>query len=426
MSKWQDRITNHPVMFTLEAMRGIVESAQAVDVPASTVDDIERIKQGFAYINQCVVGTDPNILPPGILNNIEKHLQNCLSEFSAFTSNKSQGHLDNANTHLDSALTHAFQLPAPLPLEQVESLKDAVTSFRRSAGQLLASLERDKERLASELHGANARLEALAGEIASQKGRVDSVISDQQQQFSASEGARREEFAKSQAEANAELKSAIEDRRNNFEALEEEVTAKFEAFAVSSKAEFTAILGQSESAAKAHLAELVGFRDQAQKLMQVIGSTGMAGEFQKAATSAKRLVGFWQALAVGSMIGLIWFAISAYQSAEQLDPSWAVIGSRLFVAVAFGILAVFAVRQADRYHESETRNRRYQLELSSIEPYLAGLPEEVRNDVKVKLAERLFGNTDLQATQATGKASGNGLDVARMALETVQEALKKG
>lgn len=426
MSKWQDRVINHPVMTTLESLRGVLESAQAIDVPASSVEDIERLKQAFGYVAQSVNGIDANIVPPGILNNIEKHLQNCFNEFSAFASNKNQGHLDNANTHIDSALTHAFQLPAPMPLEQVDSLKEAVTSFRRSAGQLLASLERDKDRLANDIQASKGRVEELASEIAAQKARVDSVISDQQQQFSASESARREEFAKSQVDATTEVKAAIEERRASLDALEEDVTEKFNVFAESSKAEFKTLLGQSNEAAKAHIEELITYRDQAQKLMHVIGSTGMAGEFQKAATSAKWSVRFWQLLAVGSMSGLIWFAIAAYQAAGDSDQGLAMIGSRIFVAVAFGILAVFSVRQADRYHEAETRNRRYQLELSSLEPYLAGLPEDVRNEVKVKLAEKFFGNPEQPALQGAAKASGNALDLVRMALETAQEALKKG
>ena len=41
------------------------------------------------------------------------------------------------------------------------------------------------------------------------------------------------------------------------------------------------------------------------------------------------------------------------------------------------------------------RNRRYHLELASIDPFLKDLPEEERHELKSQLADRLFAQPDL-------------------------------
>lgn len=101
------------------------------------------------------------------------------------------------------------------------------------------------------------------------------------------------------------------------------------------------------------------------------------------------------------------------------------MASKIFVTIAFGILAAFSVRQADKYSAIEMINRRYQLELSSIDPYLVNLPEEIQEKVKVELSKKLFGNTDIKLPLQEKETTGNMIDLLQMLLKLTQE-IKKG
>jgi hypothetical protein len=120
------------------------------------------------------------------------------------------------------------------------------------------------------------------------------------------------------------------------------------------------------------------------------------------------------------MAGLIAFAIVAFQTTIQGDFRWGVFGARAFVAITFGIAAAWAAREAEKHQNSERRNRKMELELASISPYLALLPEQTQFEVKKELAQRFFGHTDHSADAKTDQqTTGSTLDLLRMALEII-------
>lgn len=430
MSKWGERVDGHPAIASLRALSSSVdEVAIDADFTPSAIEDLERIRSVLKYAETVIDSVDPELLPPAILNGLASPLGNLSSEFSAFKSDRNFGHLQNANSHLDALLPALLYLPSPMPGEQVEGIRETVISFRRSAGQYISAVERERDSSLAEVNQLKSKLDGMSSEIATQKARLDEAISSYQNQFSQAESARREEFNKQQLEIVANAKSAQQEFAEELESALEDSRSELETIREQHKTEFATIKERTEASAAEHLEELRSFKLQAQNLLHVIGNTGMAGEFQKAANSAKRTVWLWQIIAVLSMLGLIGFAIGAYTSTVAGEVVWGVVGTRLFVAVTFGVLAAFSVRQIDRYFDAERRNRRYQLELSSIDPYLISLPPDKRDEIKLKLAEKLFGGagatTEVHPLQRPDNASGTSSDLLRIALESLQDLIKK-
>jgi len=61
-----------------------------------------------------------------------------------------------------------------------------------------------------------------------------------------------------------------------------------------------------------------------------------------------------------------------------------------------------------------------ELELASISPYLALLPDDTQFAVKTELAKRCFGQSDpIPETKNDKQVTGSALDLVRMALEMV-------
>lgn len=107
------------------------------------------------------------------------------------------------------------------------------------------------------------------------------------------------------------------------------------------------------------------------------------------------------------------------------DFRFSVFGAKAFVAVAFGIGVAWAARQADKHQEIERRNRRIELDLASISPYLAPFPVTEQNEIKKQLAERLFGSTDPVSVTKDGETTGSLIDLLRMTLKTLDNLSKK-
>jgi hypothetical protein len=157
---------------------------------------------------------------------------------------------------------------------------------------------------------------------------------------------------------------------------------------------------------------------EAEKLVQVIGNTGMVGGYQKVANQERLSAWIWHGITFVFMIGLVAFAIIAFQSTIQGDFKLGTFGARAFVAIAFGIGVAWAARQAEKYQEVERRSRKMELELASINPYLALLPENEQTAVKIELAKRFFGQSDpIREKKGDKEVTGSALDLVRLALE---------
>src|SRR5699024_2844588 len=102
----------------------------------------------------------------------------------------------------------------------------------------------------------------------------------------------------------------------------------------------------------------------------------MTGGFQKVADQARKTKITWQVTAIVSILGLIGFAIFAFYETMTGQFDMGKFGAKTFVSISFGVLAAYSARQADKNADFERRNRQLELELASIDMYLAKLPEE--------------------------------------------------
>ena len=363
-------------------------------------------------------------------------LQHIVSEVAAFQSNRGRKHLVTANNHADNVIAYSGQLPLVASIQPLEEAQTTLATIRKQSEQATVALSNQEHQLREEFTRLTQQMEATTKEITTQKGRLDSAITEYQKQFSNSESTRHERFSQGESarqsqftegqktqndrlaqvltDAQKRTQDSIDDAKTRLANMLEEASKK----ANEQNAEFST---QGTDV----LRELELFRGKAVNLMHVIGSTGMAGEYQKTANSARRGNIIWQVIAGSSLLGLIIFAMFTYLATQTAEIIWGVVAARLFVTMTFGILAAYAARQSDRYAETEVRNRGYQLELSSIDPYLANLPEDIQQKVKVELAQKLFGNAAATTVSTSSKFSGTGKDPLELTLSIIAGFTKK-
>jgi len=456
MSQWTTRIETHAVHATLDTLQNILnEITLGPTEPLEALADIERLKTVVCYFKDKLSSIDSQLLTPAGLNNVLGYIQNISNEVSAFAANRNRGHLVNANNHADSALQNTVNSLGLTIGLTVDSDSKSLTSFRETVYKYLNDLNSEKNRLSESFSSISNILSETKADISNQKSRLDTAISEYQQQFSRNENVRMEQFNEAQNVRNKKNEEAIEElrtklqnmsdqfndnqnsRSENFDTLTNELKTTFQSLLDTSTMELNTLISNAESNLNQiasslkddtlnNITRIEEFRDKAQNLYHVMGSIGMAGEYQKVADSARRMTKFWQVVAGIGMLGLICYAIitQRYIVGSSSGINWAAVAARVFVAAAFGILAAYGVRQADRYSATEMRNRRFQLELSSIDPYLANFPEEQQQSVKVELARKLFGNAGTLPSEDT-KVTGSSLDLVQMVLKILQDLVKK-
>ena len=65
---------------------------------------------------------------------------------------------------------------------------------------------------------------------------------------------------------------------------------------------------------------------------------------------------------------------------------------RILAAAALSYPATYAARESSKHRKLENLNRKAELELAAINPFIELLPEQKKQEIKEKLVEKYFGN----------------------------------
>lgn len=418
MTSYTDRFESHPVHNQLANFANLFEQVEeAAGDDSSLIEDVERLRAIHSAVNRSFNSADPFLIAPKTLDRVRDLYGEIMNELTAFISNKNPAHLINANSHSDQLLPLLSQFPATIEGADVELVRESVTNFRRSVGQYLRYVDENVNVLNGEMETLSSRVQEAGESIEAQKSRLDTAITQFQQQFSEAEESRRSRYADEEARRSSEISSSLEGMQTQIETSAEEFDQRSDEVIQLATVNLSSAGKSLKQQAAEHLAGLEELLQQAQELVFVIANTGMAGGYQKIANQERRASYLWKFLAVGSMIGLIVFAVYAFQTTEAAVFSVAQFAARALVTSTFGILAAFSARQASKHDDKERYNRKMELEMASIDPFLAGLPEDIKNQVKAELAQGLFAQKLPELAVDSGETTGSLLDLLRVAIE---------
>ncbi len=428
MGQWLDRFDNHPVHDQIQSFEQLIASAEGIvdeieDINA--IESYERLKLILDAIKSKFDSIDPLLFPVALLQSLDQQIRQVVSEINAFNSNRNVGHLTNANNHADNVLVNLSNIVSPSLPRDIDGIRESVTSFRRSAGQFIRNLEVEHNDLTAKHEALSQQFEGITAEINTQKGRLDTAITQFQQQFSEAEDRRREQFEQAKDKRKEDYETLVgdieESFNSNLEKLQEKFQSLLDAVNESKDKSYKELTLSTEEIIK----QIEKQKEKAAELVTIITNSGMVGGYQTVANKAKTSLIIWQVIAVLSFLGLIAFAIVAFKATFSETLHWGKVGSKVFVAITFGILAAYAARQADKHEEAERKNRKMELELVAIDPYLSELPVETRHKIKEELASRLFAQSENSTVINGSKTSGSIVDLLRMALESIDNLSKK-
>ncbi len=207
MSKWVDRFERHELHKSLDSIYEIVEDVQgtANSIDADSMLESERIISSLNHVKRRLKTLDPSLIPMSVLNSMNQHAQQIFNELNNFRSNKNPTHLENANNQVDNLLIQTSNFPSVVSSVDVESVKDAIASFRRSVGQFLRHLEDENATVQDQLTDISIQFKQLKADIDNQKSRLDTAITEFQRQFSEAEDRRRESSTNAENSDNLNL-----------------------------------------------------------------------------------------------------------------------------------------------------------------------------------------------------------------------------
>ncbi len=416
MGQWTDRIKNHAVWQHLQALGPAIDRAVSRDgVDADMVDGLERLRAVLALVGKRLAAADPATTYPGPLDGIAGALQNATNEVQAFVGNGSVGHIANANAHGDTALAHVAQVPIPTTPKELAGLKDAVVTYRSTLEEQLRKAVATTTGTSGELEAVRAKVGELGNEITSERQRLSDLGSGFQAQFSTAQETRNKEYTEAQGTRQEKFGTLMAEATERLTQQSADFAQQKDA-AIKQYAEDTAALKKDYSdAAKAVLVEIEAHRGEVEKLVGVIGDLGVTSGYVKTANYARIALWIWQGVAVTAMVGVIYAAYKLFIPQVLGQFSWEAFAGRVILTLTVGVLAAYAARQADKYHDVERQNRQRALELAALGPFLAPLPQEKQNEFRLGIGGKTFGQNGSGERRRTDKSPATVLDLVKSA-----------
>ena len=419
MSQWAERMRSHQVFTELPEIGKTLDLAKdACSKDAALVDHWDRASAVVAHIKTALDQTDPLLVVTGNLNNLSSYLQQARSEINTFASNKAPGHWTNAHTHLDNCLAQLAIIPRQ-SVSGIEDMRESAAGYRTAVAGWMDAIKKDGDGISQMQGTLQSRITEATTEINTQKQRLDTAIATFQQQFSEAQQTRQTEFSASEQARTLAATKSEQARQAEFDAAEKERAEASEKAAEDAAKLHKDLVTKLEGDSKAIVDAMEKLKTHAQKVVGIISDTGMAHGYQKTANEERAEAAVWKKVAAGSLIVWIAIGVAFFMLTYDKDLTWAAVARQFLISTPFVLLAGFAAMQVSRHQKNERGLRQAELEIASLDPFLATLDDKERNEVKKEFATRYFGQREVEAKHESSDPKL--LDLATSLAKTVQD-----
>jgi hypothetical protein len=415
------RFRDHPVHSKMAQTREALMRAVDIASDGANAAIVHRINRGFDNAQRRLDTADQALSSNQTLKEImraaaevQQHLTSYLNE------NQNPAHLANVSNSLDTTL-----LPAASRLPQVETARDVSAIFEAvEAGRASAAKVLEEQRaqftglidtLTAQLNATTASAETVQREhvrIQEAQARQDERITASIARIDQLVGEFNNRAAGAERERDARAAEAIEVLRKEIAKRQEDSARELqqlrEAFDLETRGILTALKHD---------------KDEARGLVQAIGEFGVSSPFGNTAASDRRAALLLRILAAAFFTGMVATVVavtvwSFKHGAAQIED----MIFRFMTALIFAIPAYYFAREASKFQGEADRNRRLQLELASLGPYLENITDPAKKAaVREKLIERYFVGPSSLVEPDKAYASMN----VNALIDVLKEAVKK-
>lgn len=395
-----------------ESQRLIGRTTDAIDaLQTLTTENLDetglgqlcRLQKALPFIRGRLKAIDPELVSQSSLNNLGSWLTNLANHVQNFASSGNVAHLTNANATVDSVIdvVRSFRV-TPKSDEQAIGLSTA--AFRDKAIEEIERVRESRKEAMTELAGlkreltlSKTALDQNNRVIENQKSRLDQSIADFQQQFSASEAKRATDFQTSLTKLSDDTSDQIVTFTERFESDRKERLKEAATIDAENKARDTQ-----------YFDFLKERQNEVNQIFGAIGSASLAGHFRKTADEQRDAANRFRLIALALMLLMVGMAATTfYLTLGSVTADWHLFAFRFTTSVILVIPALYAAQESAKHRDRERRLRKSDLELASIDAYLALLPGDKRDELKEKLADKFFGQSD--SVEKTETVTGHSL-----------------
>lgn len=361
---------NHPVFQKTDQLFNRLNENDVME--KIELEKLDFFLTAVQFLKDRLKVTLPTLLPVAELNSVSYEFENALAQINAYIGNDNIGHITNAVNNINSGLNYIRNFPIPYAKGDLDFAK-SVVQFQQTVEEKLNQTEKKKEELDTkvaeltlDLENKQAALNELETKIDSKGNEIETLTSSYQSKFDASNTAFTEQVADDRISFRAEIDLDREKIKNDTDEIISDLKRKL---------------------------------NDANKLVNVIGNIGVTGNYQIIANEHKKTADDWRKIAVLFMCMLSGLLVFSIWKIGDINYDWHKAIIRIVASAILIYPATYASRESSKHRKIENLNRKLELELSSISPFIEILDDAKKQEIKVKLVEKYFGNNTVIETR---------------------------
>lgn len=401
MSRWSDGFKSHAFWSTFNSLKSTFQDESFyAGQDAQILSEISRLHKVISYIESYLEQVDTELTPRSSLDGLTSPITNVLQHVAAFKSNPSISYLTTANDFADTAIVFVRQMPMSNNANDKKAIAKSTLSYIKSTEDQLKKVSdfidveiADKT---DKILGVEKEVSSTKTELSNLKTKLDTVEQTIQKQT---------------AEFNNQFQLSEKSRLDKFTLLETKLETKLDETSTKlqgkADSEFSALAIKSEIVIKV----LNSYQEKAAKVYGVVSNTLQAGAYSSYANEEKKSANFFRWSAITLMIiavGILVIPeiIKIYKNLENYQLDWHLTLGRVPFSLILFVPAFYLARESGKHRNTEIVNRRRELILSTIDPYLALFDSVKAEEIKSNIANGIFSEST-QTEDSSVSEAGN-------------------
>lgn len=339
----QETIDSNTIQTKIDRILEMIDEIRSIDESkfSFTVEEVYLLDSILDKImksnqlNKFLSRTSTKLLRETLVEAIDEHLTKILIEISSYRDSKNTSYLINAN-------------------ELTKPIQTIFTTLAEQYPQLMPNYNNENDIIQN-------------GQV-----RIDAFINDIQTQFLNSQSERAQKF-------NMQLKELHDARMDDMVASKD-------------------LFDDYGTKAQSELEKMQQLNLQAEEILGAIGMKAHAEGYRRIANNEGQKAFLWNVLSIASLVGILWFGFE-FIIEHKGELSWTALASRALLTGVGLTLFTYCAKQSTNHRNEEKRNRKIQLELATLTPYLQDLDPTQQKEVKQSLVNKYFG-VELPTEQA--------------------------
>lgn len=409
-------LENHPAFDVLgNAHDGVLEASKLENLTDAVLLVLRRAAAATQFARARLKTADADLVAGGVLENIQSAAAEIVDNAAQYSSKRNDAQLTvvvQATNRILVALSNILTITSPSELTAVvesaatykatldgatatarASIEELKKSFAESYQSLTQTEQHARERMEQGTSESIQKVDALASQISDERQKLLNLTAEYQSQFSTSQDQRAKDALEAKNVEQEKARVLFDEYNKRLLAFDTSLEKEARERAAAFQEGIDNLRAEQVKQARDILEGMLASKAQVENLVGVIGNLGVTSGYLRQANVARRVMWFWQLLAVAALALLVFIAVRAFLPAAEgaATFTWQTFASRISIAIAIGLFAAYAATQGEKASNQERRNRRLALELEAIGPFLAPMNPDDQQKFRYQIGEKSFG-----------------------------------